>query len=157
MQSWSLQCFFIVHSTLEVKTIRSFETSGSTEPQVKHQIPEPGILTRTVFIHYYWALRKRNGVWFGMYLSESSGVSVVLFIVVIGGERKVLSALPRHPTAVRCTYTLLNTSTQMWVTNGPMHNNPFSSITPLRKVVFARHLIPCTLTAATAVHTQLRV
>jgi hypothetical protein len=48
-----------------------------------------------------------------MYLSEGSGVTVVLFIVVIGGDREVLPALPRHPTAVRCNYTLLNTSTQM--------------------------------------------
>jgi hypothetical protein len=91
----------------------SFKAPGNTDPQLKHQIPEAGFLTRTVFIHYYWALRKRNGAWFGMYLSEGSGVTVMLFIVVIGGEREALPALPRHPTAVRCTYPSLNTSTQM--------------------------------------------
>jgi hypothetical protein len=48
-----------------------------------------------------------------MYLSEVLGVTLVLFIVVIGGEREGLPAVPRHSTAVRCMYKLLNTSTQL--------------------------------------------
>jgi hypothetical protein len=90
-----------------------FRNVGSIDPQAKHQIPGAGILTRTVFTNFYWALCKRNGAWFGMHLSEVSGVAVVLFIVVIGGEGEGRPALPRHSTAVRCTYKLLNAFTQM--------------------------------------------
>jgi hypothetical protein len=79
---------------------------------MKHQIPEAGILARTVFTNFYWALLKRNGALFGMHLSGVSGITAVLFIVAIDGERG-FPALPRHSTAVRCTYELLNTSTQM--------------------------------------------
>ena len=44
---------------------------------MKHQIPEAGILTKTVFTSFYWTLARRNIACFGMYLSEVSGVTVV--------------------------------------------------------------------------------